>query len=235
MKEPGISIAITLSFFLHISIIIVSFLIGRELYTRKLVPTYEVSLISPSETAGSEKVSQSAPAAQEAAAPEIKKPAEKPKVEAHTETRMKKESYTTTLKDRIAELKAIKKLEKLIALRKIIDIGAKGRAEQSKNPSNAAARNNTTGSGGGTAGRGDYYSLVETKIRQQWIYPETLDKDFLTIVLIKVSKDGSITIEKVEQGSGNPLFDRSVLRAISMASPLPPPLKEMEIGLRFRP
>ena len=234
MKERGIGIAISLSFFLHISIITVSFLIGRELYTRKLVPTYEVSLISPSETAGSEKVSPSG-AAQEAAVPEIAKPPEKPRVEAHTETRMKKESYTTTLKDRIEELKAIKKLEKLIALRKIIDIGAKGRAVQSKNPSNAAARNNITGSGGATAGGGDYYSLVEAKIRQQWIYPETLDKDLQTVVSIRVSKDGSITLEKVEMGSGNQLFDRSVLRAISMASPLPPPLKEMEIGLRFRP
>ena len=234
MKEPGIGIAITLSFFLHISIIIISFLIGRELYTRRLVPTYVVSLVSSSQTAGSEKVSPSG-AAQKAAVPKIVKPAEKPRVETHTETRMKKESYTTTVKDRIEELKAIQKLEKLMALRKIIDIGAKGRELQSKNSSGAASRNNTTGIGGANAGGGDYYALVEAKIRQQWIYPETLDTDLETVVSIRVAKDGSITIEKVEKGSGNQLFDRSVLRAVTMASPLPPPLKEMEIGLRFRP
>ncbi len=230
MKEPGIGIAVTLSFVLHISIIIISFLIGRELYTRRLVPTYVVSLVSPSQTAGSEKVSPSG-ATKEAAAPEIPKP----KVEQHAETRMKKESYTTTLKDRLEELRAIQKLQKLMALRKIIDIGAKGSNPQSKASSSAASRNNTTGSGGPNAGGGDYYSLVEAKIRQQWIYPETLDTDLETVVSIRVAKDGSITIEKIEKGSGNQLFDRSVLRAITMASPLPPPLKEMEIGLRFRP
>ena len=125
MKEPGIGVAITLSFFLHVAIVTISLLIGRGLYTRKLVPTYVVSLVSPSQTAGSEKVSPSG-AAKEAAAPEIAKPAEKPRVEPHVETRMKKESYTTTVKDRIEELRAIQKLEKLMALRKIIDIGTKG-------------------------------------------------------------------------------------------------------------
>ena len=232
MKEPGIWSSITLSFFLHIAIITISFLIGRGFYTRKLVPPYVVSLVYPSQTAGSEKVSPSG-AAQEAAAPEIAKPAEKPREDSHTEPRRKKESDTTIVKNRIEELKAIQKLERLAALRKIIDIGAGQRALQSKNSS--GPRNNISGSGGASAGGGDYYSLVEGKIRQQWIYPETLDRDLETVVSIRVARDGSITIEKVEKGSGNQLFDRSVLRAITMASPLPPPLKEMEIGLRFRP
>ncbi|HKN18648.1 MAG TPA: cell envelope integrity protein TolA [Dissulfurispiraceae bacterium] len=234
MKEQGIGTAITLSFFLHVAIVTISLLIGRGLYTRKLVPTYVVSLVSPSQTSGSQKVSPSG-ASQEAAAPEIAKQAEKPRVESQTETRMKKESYTTTVIERIEELRAIQKLQKLMALRKIIDIGTKGRELQSKNSSGAASRNNTTGSGGANAGGGDYYSLVEAKIRQQWIYPDTLDTDLQTVVSIRVAKDGGITIEKVEKGSGNQLFDRSVLRAITMASPLPPPLNEMEIGLRFRP
>src|SRR5208337_4665722 len=234
MKEPGIGLAVTLSFLLHISIITISFLIGREFYTRKLVPTYVVSLVYPSQTAGSEEVSPSG-SAQEAAVPEIAKPAEKPRVEAHTETRIKKESYTTTVRDRIEELKAIHKLKKLMSLRKIVDIGARGRELQSKNSSGAPSTNNITGSGGSSPGGSDYYSLVEARVRQQWIYPDTLDTDLQTVVSIRVAKDGSITIEKVEKGSGNQLFDRSVLRAITMASPLPPPLKEMEIGLRFRP
>jgi colicin import membrane protein len=233
MKESGIYSAITLSFFLHIAIITLSFLIGRGLYARKMIPPYVVSLVYPSETAGSEKVSTSG-AAQEAAAPEIAKPAEKPRVESRTEPRRKKESEATLVKNRIEELKAIQKIKELTALRKIVDIGAGQRALQSKN-SSAALRNNTTGSGSASAGGGDYYSLVEGKIRQQWIYPDTLDTDLQTVVSIRIAKDGSITIEKVEKGSGNQLFDRSVLRAITMASPLPPPLKEMEIGLRFKP
>ena len=231
MKAPSFYSALTLSFFFHIAVITLSFFIGRELYTRNLVPPYVVSLVEPSQTAGSEKASASS-SAQPAAAPEIARPVEKPRVEARTEPRRKKEQDTTLVKNRIEELKAIQKLERLAALRKIIDIGAGQRALESKN-SSTASRNNITGSGG--AGGGDYYSLVEGKIRQQWVYPETLDTDLQTVVSIRIAKDGSITIEKVEKGSGNQLFDRSVLRAIAMASPLPPPLKEMEIGLRFRP
>ncbi len=234
MKETGFGGPITLSFFLHIVIITLSFLIGRGLYTRKLVPTYTVSLVNPSQTSGSEQVSPSG-AAREAAEPEIARPAEKPRVELHTEPRREKVLDTTIVKNRIEELKAMQKLEKLMALRKIVDIGSGQRGPQSKNSSGAASRNNTTGSGGAGAGGGDYYLLVQGKIRQQWVYPETLDSDLQTVVSIRVAKDGSITIEKVEQGSGNQLFDRSVRRAITMASPLPPPLKEMEIGLRFGP
>ncbi len=256
MKDPGFCSAITLSFYLHITIITLSFFLGQALYTRKMVTPYIVSLVSPSETAGSEKVSPSR-ASQEAAAPEIAKPAEKPRMEvakpakkprmeiakpaekprmaSYAEIRRKKESDTTIVKNRIEELKAIQKLERLAALRKIVDIGAGQPALQSKNSSGAASRNNITGNGGATSGGRDYYSLVESKIRRQWIYPETLDAALQTVVLIRVAKDGSITIEKIEKGSGNQLFDRSVLRAITMASPLPSPLKEMEIGLRFRP
>ncbi len=232
MKGQGIFSAITLSFFLHITVITLFFLIGRGLYTRTLATPYTVSLLYPSQTAGSEKVSPSG-AVREAAAPEIAKPAEKPRVALHTEVRRKKEPDTNIVKNRIEELKAIQKLERLAALRKIIDIGAGQRSLQSKNSS--GPRNNVTGSGGASTGGGDYYSMVEGKIRQQWIYPDTLDTDLQTVVSIRIAKDGSITIEKIEKGSGNQLFDRSVLRAITMASPLPPPLKEMEIGLRFRP
>ncbi|HKN19488.1 MAG TPA: cell envelope integrity protein TolA, partial [Dissulfurispiraceae bacterium] len=223
----------TLSFLLHITIITLSFLIGRAFYTRSPAAPYVVSLVSPSQTAGSEKVSTSG-AAREASAPVISKPAEKPRMAAtSTETRRKKESDTAIVKNRIEELRAIQKLERLAALRKIIDIGAGQRAPQSKNSS--VSKSTLPGTVGATAGGGDYSSLVAGKIRQQWIYPETLDTDLETVVSIRVARDGSITIERVEKGSGNPLFDRSVLRAITMASPLPPPLKEMEIGIRFRP
>ncbi|HXW68524.1 MAG TPA: cell envelope integrity protein TolA [Dissulfurispiraceae bacterium] len=233
MKEQGLFNALTLSFLLHITVITLSFLLGRGLYTHKPANPYIVSLVSPAQTSGSEEVSRSG-GALKAAAPEIAKPAaEKPRVSLHRETPRKKESDTAIVKNRIEELRAIQKLERLAALRKIIDIGAGRGAPQSKNSS--VSKNTLTGNGGATAGGGDYYSLVEGKIRQQWIYPETLDTDLETVVSIRVARDGSITIERVEKGSGNPLFDRSVLRAITLASPLPQPLKEMEIGIRFRP
>jgi TonB family protein len=240
MKAPGIYSALTFSFFLHILVITLSFYIGRGFFARKPIAPYIVSLVNPTQTAGSEQGSQSrgAPEAAEQEskrAQEIERPAEKTRVEVHTEPRHKNKVDTTIVKDRIEELKAKQKLEKLVALRKIVDIGARGRALLSKKSSGAGQRDNKTGSGAAGSGSGDYYSLVEGKIRQQWIFPETLDRDLETVVSIRIAKDGGITIEKVEQSSGSPLFDRSVLRAITMAGPLPPPLNEMEIGLRFRP
>lgn len=233
MKANGIYSALTLSFFLHAIVITISFYIAREFYTRKPMMPYSVSLVFPTENAGSEEVaSKTAPeAAEQEAERKIEKQSEKRPVEQHTETRHKHKINTSNVKDRIEELAAIHRLEKLAALRKIVDIGARQRATQSK----YAAASGSKTSGGDAGSGGDYYALVESKIRQQWVFPETIRTDLETVVSIKIASDGRVTIESVEKGSGNSLFDRSVLRAINMASPLPPPLKEMEIGLRFRP
>jgi len=77
--------------------------------------------------------------------------------------------------------------------------------------------------------------MVISKIRQHWIFPEAGNKDLLAIISIRIAKDGRIIVDKIEKSSGNPLFDRSALRAINSASPLPPPPEEIEIGVRFRP
>lgn len=241
MKAPSLYSALSLSFLLHIAVITLSLYIGRELYARHTIVPYTVTLVSPAQTAGQEQVSHSgtAPeaAGQEIEKPaekshqEIKKPAEKPHAELSTETPRKKKTDTKIVKDRIEELRAMQKLKERMALRKIVDIGAKGRELQSKNRANSIK----SGGGGTDSSGGDYYDLVGGKIKQQWIFPDTLHTDLETDVAIKIAVDGSITIEKVEKSSGNPLFDRSVLRAINLASPLPPPLKEMEIGIHFRP
>jgi len=231
MRAPGIYSAMTLSFFFHIAAITFFFYLGRELYTYKPVMHYVVSLVSPSELTEAKEVpvSPALSSAPKNAEQEIERPVETQHVEKHTETRQKKRADTAIVQERIDELKAIQKLERLSALRKIIDIGAGRRVQQTKTSS---------GSGnavGGQAGSNDYYALVGEKIWQQWIFPEALKADLETVVWIKIATDGKITIEKVEKSSGNLLLDRSVLRAINLASPLPPPQKEMEFGLRFNP
>ena len=232
MKANGIYSALTLSFFLHIAFFTLFFYIGREFYTRKPTMSYSVSLVFHTQTAGYEEAlpATAKEAAAQKAEQKVEKLPEKTSVQLHTETRQKKVD-TSIVKERIEELQAIQRLEKLASLRKIVDIGATRRAAQSKYTTDSERK---TGSGGTSSG-GDYYALVEGKIRQQWVFPETLRTDLETIVSIKIASDGSVTIQRVEKGSGNPLFDRSVLRAITLASPLPAPLKEMEIGLRFRP
>ncbi|MBI5025390.1 MAG: cell envelope integrity protein TolA [Nitrospirae bacterium] len=79
----------------------------------------------------------------------------------------------------------------------------------------------------------NYYSLITEKIWQQWVYPESGKSNLETIVTIRIGVDGKIISRRIEKPSGDPLFDRSVMNAISKSSPLPPPPREIEIGVRF--
>jgi TonB family protein len=60
-------------------------------------------------------------------------------------------------------------------------------------------------------------------------------KEIEAIVSVKILKDGTARVQRIEKSSGNALFDRSALKALAKASPLPPPPYEMEIGVRFYP
>jgi TolA protein len=81
----------------------------------------------------------------------------------------------------------------------------------------------------------NYYSKITREIWQQWVFPYTGQKDIEAIISIRILKDGTITAQRIEKSSGNPLFDRSAIKAIAKASPLSPPPYEMEIGVRFYP
>ncbi len=168
------------------------------------------------------------PAAKKQAEPQspvrdtVKRPAEPP-LPVRQESR-------DIVSERIEALQAMRRIEQLAALRRIVDI-------EGKKTHAAADRAGTAGHGTKTqADSGeDYISMVVNKIQQHWIFPETGDKDLLAVISIRIARDGRITVDKIEKSSGNPLFDRSALRAINSASPLPPPPEEIEIGVRFRP
>jgi len=91
----------------------------------------------------------------------------------------------------------------------------------------------------GTPGRGvmedldSYYALITSKIWSQWVYPDLESKGLEVIISIKIDRNGRIVSQEIEKSSGNELFDRSAIKALSKASPLPPPPVEMEIGVRF--
>ncbi|TNF55857.1 TonB C-terminal domain-containing protein [bacterium] len=78
-----------------------------------------------------------------------------------------------------------------------------------------------------------YYALITEKIWNQWVYPDFDSKELEIIISIKIDKKGKIVSQEIERSSGNRLFDRSAAKALSKASPLPPPPVEMEIGVRF--
>ena len=65
--------------------------------------------------------------------------------------------------------------------------------------------------------------------------PTYWEEGLEAIISVKILKDGTVIVQRVEKSSGNTLFDRSAIRALAKASPLPPPPYEMEIGVRFYP
>jgi len=93
------------------------------------------------------------------------------------------------------------------------------------------------GAGGPSAapssGAGSYFALITKKIWSEWIYPDLDATGLEAIISIKIDRDGRVVSHRIEKSSGNDLFDRSAIKAVSKASPLPPPPVEMEIGVRF--
>jgi colicin import membrane protein len=78
-----------------------------------------------------------------------------------------------------------------------------------------------------------YFSLVRQKIREQWVHPEFSSEDLEALLSFQIDRKGNIISPKIIQSSGNVLFDRSAMKAILKASPLPPPAVEDEFVLRF--
>jgi colicin import membrane protein len=89
----------------------------------------------------------------------------------------------------------------------------------------------------------DYFRRLEEKVRSSWVLPGALVRDAAKLVVvlrIVIEKDGRVSEERIERGSGNPYFDDSVRRAIRKASPLPVPPEQLrggedhyEVGFRF--
>jgi TonB family protein len=86
-----------------------------------------------------------------------------------------------------------------------------------------------------------YYDEVERRVRQNWIPPQNFDprrESLMTVVSLVLLPDGRVQTSYIEQSSGNPYFDQSVMRAIFKSDPFPPPpvgltKENFELGLRF--
>lgn len=224
MKPAGLSRALGVSVALHVLTIVTALFIASRSMVQKAPVPYSVSLVS--ETPAFSGSVAPAPAKEASTRPgEAPQPAAKPK------ERVAKKEDEALVREMIESLQAKKRIEKIVALRKTIEVGGSAAQKPAKQPAAAATEQRGSGGGKGT----DYYALVVQRIRQRWVFPETLDRGLEAIVAIRVERDGRVTIERMEKSSGNTLFDRSVLRAITLASPLPLPPQEMEIGVRFTP
>jgi TonB family protein len=86
-----------------------------------------------------------------------------------------------------------------------------------------------------------YYDQVERAVRENWIPPQSMDfekESAMTVVSLTLLPDGRVLKSYIEESSGDPQFDQSVMRAILKSTPFPPPpigLKQQsfEVGLRF--
>lgn len=138
-------------------------------------------------------------------------------------------SKDALIEERIHEIKAKKRIEKLARLRAEITETIKndGRrqisktATQEQNQTHYAGRN-----------RGDYIENIKGIIQKNWHYPELGRKGLRGTVVIFIRKNGVIDIIDFKS-SGERLFDISVKNAILKSSPLPVPPEETEIELRF--
>ena len=69
----------------------------------------------------------------------------------------------------------------------------------------------------------DYYaSQMFTKIHQHWQRTVVRGKNVHTIVQFTIQRNGEVTDVEVERSCGARLLDRSAMRAVMLASPLPP-------------
>jgi colicin import membrane protein len=190
---------------------------------------------------------------------------EKPKIK----TSLKKETFKSNqviknalnrIEKQVDETKTVDPLAS--ALDRIKSKVAKEESETSKSSSRESGTGKTSGggssgaggSGGGTGGTGgtgafgiqpiDFYkSLIPSHIENNWVFNEQLvggRSDLVSVIVVKIMKNGEITDIWFEKKSGNSYFDDSVYKAVKKSNPLPPLPREYtqpyyELGLIFTP
>jgi colicin import membrane protein len=231
MRGPSLQTTTALSFAMHLAFFLVAALILRHSRNVIMPSPYEVSLIGP--------ISSS----QGAATREIpEQGSDRPAVRDEIRTRieqmkqskkMAKDSKADAkrLEDQIAALGAKKKMRDIVDLRGKV---SSANGVHGRNVSKSAMRGTATGLSQGTL-FDSYYGKITSQIRQEWVYPDTGEKNLEAVISVIIARDGTVSVKGIDKSSGNPLFDRLAMRALAKASPVAPPPYEMEIGLRFYP
>lgn len=225
MKEPSLQITAILSLVIHISFFFMALMLMKQ-STHFIMPSpYIVSLVST-------EVADTGAPGKEAAAVSGEEPAPLMSLPSKTLKKVKPADDTKQYaENRIAAMEATRKAKNILKLRNIISIKNSGDSEEDITGISGAEEN---GEEGGVLV--SYERKIGLEIWQYYtVMPEIKGKNLETIISVTVMQDGTIRINKVEKSSGNIIFDRSVLKAISKASPVSRPPYEMEIGLRFTP
>jgi len=68
-----------------------------------------------------------------------------------------------------------------------------------------------------------YLSSIRNKIGQHWVPPAGLGgRAVRATVYFRIGRDGSVSLARLEDGSGVTFFDQTAMRALQSATPLPP-------------
>jgi colicin import membrane protein len=88
----------------------------------------------------------------------------------------------------------------------------------------------------------EYTNIVSAKVHNNWSIPPELKPrgNIVTIIEIKIMRDGSLAYAGFEKRSGNSFYDESAMKAVKKSAPFPPlpggfSDNIMEIGIRFHP
>lgn len=69
----------------------------------------------------------------------------------------------------------------------------------------------------------EYVVFIQQKVNRNWLRPGNIQEGLSCEVLVRLIPGGEVVSVQITQSSGDPVFDRSVERAVRKASPLPLP------------
>lgn len=226
MKGPSLQITAIVSLVIHITFFFTALMLMNRSNHFIIMPSaYIVSLVGTEGAETSVPEKEAGTLSEEGSAPQMSLPSD-------TSKKLKPSDNTKQYaENRIAAMEATKKAKNILRLRNVISI--KGSVGSEGNATGISAPEDNGEEGGMLI---NYEKKIAGEIWQHYtVMPEIKGKNLETIISVTVMQDGTIRINKVEKSSGNIIFDRSVLRAVSKASPVSRPPYEVEIGLRFTP
>jgi TonB family protein len=222
---------VLISFVVHVMVIGISSFAFKKRHPFYVPTSYKVKIITS-------KVKRKPAAKPPAKKPAVRKKTVPPKkaVSKKVDPMLTKEQIKM-IDEKVEHLKSRKRDEEIDELESIIDTSVKEMTEEEVEQERAV-EGAVEVEGKGIQAEGimaKYMSVIAQQIRREWVYPDFMDHNLVTVVAVKIDRVGTIRVLGIEESSGNALFDKSVIRAINKASPVARPPYEMEVGLRFRP
>ncbi|HDH02528.1 MAG TPA: cell envelope integrity protein TolA, partial [Nitrospirae bacterium] len=234
MREPSLKETAVLSLILHALVFFTALLLIKKTSLVTLPSPYMVRLVSPAKviakktkaTVSTVRTKKKVKTKTEAKVETVRnsRPAKVAKKKAVPVKKAPQSSEGVTLEERIAAIRAKKRIRTVVALRKtVLSVKKEQKPKEVQPPAREDAATSEGTPGGGDSLMAGYYSLVQERVWSEWVFPEFRTGQGLEAVVdIKIYRNGRVKIQGIKKSSGNTLFDRSVLRAISKASPLPP-------------